>query len=130
MLRPFGRVVIGMLEGDDLLLPRVIIRVLMNRLVVDRRDPGNAGGIVDLDLRGEIGAIVEGADGDLQPAGMAIGQRRAAGSTEATGNIDRRLEIVWFVARPLKAVLRRRHQRAEEAAESLLAHAAMADGRA
>ena len=40
----------------------------MDRLVEDRLHPGQPAGVVDLDLRREIRAVVEGADGDLEPA--------------------------------------------------------------
>ena len=102
----------------------------MDRLIEDRLHPGQPRGVVDLDLRRQIGAVVEGADGDLQPAGLAIGQRRAAAGAEAAIDVDRRLEIARLLARPFDAVLGHRHQRAEERAELLLAHAAMADRRA
>src|SRR5882757_520828 len=119
-----------MLEGDDLLLPSVEIGVVMDRRLEDLFHPWQPHRVIDLDLRRQIRAIVEGADGDFQRAGLAVGQRRAAAGAEATVDVDRGLEIARLLMRPLDTVLRHRHQRAEEGAELFLAHAAMADGRA
>src|SRR3569832_2824729 len=119
-----------MLEGDDLFLPSIEIGVVMDRRLEDLLHPGQANRVVDLYLRREVGAVVEGADGDLQRARLAIGQRRAAAGAEAAIDVDRGLEVARLLMSPFDAVLRHRHQRAEEGAELLLAHAAMADGRA
>src|SRR5690606_27856931 len=121
--------VVRMLERDDRLLSRIVAGVVMNRCFEYLFHPRQPRGMVDLYLRREIGTVVEGSDGDLEPARMAIGQRRAAAGAEAAVDVDRRLEITGLLARPFDAVLRHRHQRREERAELLLAHAAMADRR-
>ncbi len=58
-LGPVLGIVVGMLEGDDLLLPVVIIDVAMHRRIEDRLDPGQPEGMIDLNLWGEIAALVE-----------------------------------------------------------------------
>lgn len=79
---------VRMLKRDDLLLPPVIVGIVVNRLLEDRFDPGKPGLVIDLDFRREIGAVVEGAYGDFEAAGMPIGQRRAAFRAEAAIDID------------------------------------------
>ena len=117
-----------MLEGDDLLLPRVVIWILVDRRLENLLHPRQANGVVDLDLRREVGAVIKGADGDLEPTRLAIGQRRAAARAEAAIDVDRGLEIARLLVGPFDAVLRNGDQRAEEGTELLLAHAAVADG--
>src|SRR6478736_392047 len=124
---PDCSIVIGMLEGDDRLLPCIKIGFFVNALVEDSLDPGNAGVVVDLDLRGQVAAIVERADRQFEAARVAVGHRRAAVLAKAALDIDRRLEIAGFAACPLHALVRRGHKGGKEAAELLLTHAAMAD---
>src|SRR3546814_5388465 len=114
-----------MLERDDLFLADGVLAVVAGRLVEDRFDPGKPRGVVHLDHRRQIAAVVERADRKLQAARVAIGQRRAAIFAEATVDIDRGLEVFRFPARPFETLARHRDQRAEEAAEGLLANMAM-----
>ena len=82
-----------MLEGDNLLLPSIEVGVVEDRRLEDLFHPGQPDGVVDLDLRRQVGAVIEGAYGDLQRAGLAIGQRRAAAGAEAAIDVDRGPEI-------------------------------------
>ena len=80
---------------------------------------------VDLDLRRRDLGIVERADRELEAELRLIGERRAALAAEAAARAVRALEPLWLAARPRRVA--RGDQRPEEAAERLLAHAAMAD---
>src|SRR6188768_1844939 len=129
---PVFRIVIGMLEGDDLLLLRIVVCIAMHGSVEDRLHPGQPESVVDLHLRHQVVALVEGADCDIEAGRRTIGQRRAAFRAKAAVDINRGLEVFRLPAGPLdptlSTVLRRCNKRPEETAERLLAHPAMADG--
>src|SRR5690606_5651363 len=82
-------------------------------------------GEIDLDFGGHLLGMVESADGELQPEFGLVGERGAAIGAEGPAGGVRGLEPFWLVARP--ASVMGGDKRAEEAAERLLAHAAVAD---
>src|SRR5690606_37171829 len=101
----------------------------MHRRLEDLLHPWQAGRVVRLDLRRQIGSVVKRADGYFQSIRVPVCQRRAAARAKAANEIDRGLEIGRFLARPLDPAFRRADEGGEERSELLLAHAAVADRR-
>ena len=124
---PASGIVIGMLVGNHARVPGFVRQFLVLGLFGQIGQPAEIAALavgVDLNRRRRLFRIVQRPDGDLYPAFELVSQQCAAGGAEAPSVALRALKDRSFAARPFHIM--GGHKRCEQAAEDLLAHAAMA----